>query len=653
MFIAGTIPASAACSVGAARTLGGDGGTVNRGEAESQKFHEIRGHAGTWARKLRPVLNPGIVSAPKGKEDKTGVTTQPRDEFRLELSDAFELLADMGREFVSSRDITVTLANALARINDYVGAEGAALFLLDEDGKTLSCTACAGATDIVGLSVPAGQGIVGRCVANNEGDIVRDVRDDPNFFAAADAETGFVTRSILCAPLSVKDEPIGAIELVNKRSGDHLFAPADLTFLETLSASAALAVQNARMAEALLEQERVKRELELAAEIQRSLLPPADAAGPVQGINIPARTVSGDFFDFFELDDGRIAFNLGDVSGKGMNAALLMAKTASLYRCLGKEIRSPGKLLGRINAEICETAARGMFVTMAGGIYDPKTGVVRIANAGHEPPLVQAASGGFETVPADAPPLGISPYVVDDDGYPEVEIPLAGGALYIFTDGLTEGYRADGSEMGADGVQALLSEHHGAGPADRVAAVVAPLTWPGVKLRDDLTILAVDDRDASTVRVPAAAQEAQTSAAENGETLVRLEFHSRPDRLRLIRRAVNEAVLLGGCSPPIAQDIVLAVDEALQNVIRHAYQGRLDGAIILEVRRAVGERLAVTIRDYADPVDVAKIKPRDLDDVRPGGLGTHFIREVMDEVTFSTPSDGAGGNLLRMVRAIE
>lgn len=585
------------------------------------------------------------------------MTTQPRQEQKSELSDAFELLADMGREFVSSRDIAVTLANALIRINDYVGAEGAALFLLNENGDALTCAACAGATDIVGLAVPAGQGIVGRCVANNAGEIVRDVRDDPNFFAAADAETGFVTRSILCAPLSVKDEPIGAIELVNKRAGDHLFDPADLTFLETLSASAALAVQNARMAEALLEQERVKRELELAAEIQRSLLPPADAAGPVQGINIPARTVSGDFFDFFTLDDGRIAFNLGDVSGKGMNAALLMAKTASLYRCLGKEIRSPGKLLGRVNAEICETAARGMFVTMAGGIYDPKTGVVRIANAGHEPPLIQAASGGFETVPADAPPLGISPYVVGDDGYPEVEIALAGGALYIFTDGLTEGYRADGSEMGADGVRALLSEHHGAGPADRVSAVVAPLTWPGVKLRDDLTILAVDDRDAFAARPVAGAapatERADAPEAEDGEALVRLEFPSRPDRLRLIRRAVNEAVLLGGCSPPVAQDVVLAVDEALQNVIRHAYQGRPDGAIILEVRRAVGERLAVTIRDYADPVDVAKIKPRDLDDVRPGGLGTHFIREVMDDVAFLTPSDGAGGNLLRMVRAIE
>ena len=113
-----------------------------------------------------------------------------------------------------------------------------------------------------------------------------------------------------------------------------------------LSASAALAILNARMAEALVEQERIARELELAAEIQRSLLPePGGHDFPVAGINYAARTVSGDFYDFFPLDDGRICFNLGDVSGKGMNAALLMAKTSSLYHCLGKTVHDPGRRL--------------------------------------------------------------------------------------------------------------------------------------------------------------------------------------------------------------------------------------------------------------------------------------------------------------------
>src|SRR6185295_16982140 len=132
-------------------------------------------------------------------------------------------------------------------------------------------------------------------------------------------------------------------------------------------------ISNARLADQLVEQERIKRELELASEIQRSLLPQADETLPIFGINRPIREVSGDFYDFFELPDGTVAFCLGDVSGKGMNAALLMAKTASLFRCLGKTIRDPARLLTILNREVQETASRGMFVTMIAGLYEPST----------------------------------------------------------------------------------------------------------------------------------------------------------------------------------------------------------------------------------------------------------------------------------------
>ena len=175
-----------------------------------------------------------------------------------------------------------------------------------------------------------------------------------------------------------------------------------------LASSAALAIANARMAESLVEHERVRRELELAAEIQRTLLPaPRPEPFPVCGVNIPARTVSGDFFDILPLEGSRIAFCLGDVSGKGMNAALLMAKTASLYRCLAKTTESPGALLAALDREICETATRGMFVTMVAGIYDPARGEVTLANAGHEPALLHGLDGAFDPLPAEAPPLGI------------------------------------------------------------------------------------------------------------------------------------------------------------------------------------------------------------------------------------------------------
>lgn len=222
---------------------------------------------------------------------------EPREQETLTL------LAEMGQQFVSTGDLDAALLFAVEHITNYIDAEGGALFMLDESGDNLVCQACYGATEITGLTLASDQGIVGRCVQNNEGTIVRDVSKDANFFKGVDDETGHVTRSILCAPLSVKGKRLGAIELINKKGGDGLFDDLDLTLLQALAASAAMAVVNARMAAQLVEQERMARELELAAEIQRSLLPHGDDKLPIAGINVPARTVSGDFFDFFELED--------------------------------------------------------------------------------------------------------------------------------------------------------------------------------------------------------------------------------------------------------------------------------------------------------------------------------------------------------------
>ena len=559
------------------------------------------------------------------------------------ISDHLELLADMGQDFAASLDIEKTLMRAIDRITRHVGAAGGALFLLDEAGETLRCQASVGATEITGLTLKSDEGIVGRCVQENAGEIVRDVAADPNFQKSVDEQTGFTTLSILCAPMSVKDQRIGAIELVNKLGGDGLFAESDLHLLQSLSASAALAILNARMAKALVEQERVRRELELAAEIQRSLLPESrPGTYPVHGVNVPARTVSGDFYDFFPAGDGRICFNLGDVSGKGMNAALLMAKTASLYRCLGKTEHSPGRLLGRINEEIYETATRGMFVTMVGGIYDPASGLVRLANAGHEPPLHHAAGGGFRSLPANAPPLGIAPLPAGEEGVPEIELLLDGGALYLFTDGVTEGSVEDGSPLGVDGMKALIEENISLSAGERLQAVVGRLLREEEALHDDLTILAIDDSDQATRRA--------ANGAGAGERILEFAFPSQAGQLKEVRGKVRDTARLCGFGADAVQDIVLAVDEACQNVIRHAYGGSAEGEIVLEICRA-GDDLVFLLRDFAEPTDVTTVKPRDLDDVRPGGLGTHFMAEVMDRVEFLPPPEG-GGNLLRMVKRI-
>lgn len=563
-----------------------------------------------------------------------------------QVYDHLELLSEMGQDFASTRDINASLMRAVEHITRYIGAEGGALFMLEDEGQHLVCRACVGATEITGLSLPADQGIVGRSVQENRSEIIRDAQNDPRFYKGVDEETGYTTLSILCAPLSVKGERIGAIELINKKSKDGLFDDQDLHLLSAMASSAALAILNARMAEALVEQERLARELELAAEIQRSLLPdepPEDY--PVYGVNRPARTVSGDFYDFFELDDGRICFNLGDVSGKGMNAALLMAKTASLYRCLGKTMDSPGKLLARVNEEICETAARGMFVTMIGGIYDPRTRKLVFANAGHEPPLMHQPDGSFDALPADAPPIGISPYLVGEEGYPEETLDLLDAGFYVFTDGVTEGYREDGSELEVEGVMALLNENRASLLGERLRRIAAVIDRGEGALRDDLTVIGID----GAVAMDLAALPAQLED-EGGETVARIKVPSNPNRLKIVRSMIAETAALIGFQPETMRDIVLVVDEALQNVIRHGYGGRADGEIEIAVGR-LDDGLIVDVRDWAPTVDPSTVKPRDLDDIRPGGLGTHIIREIMDEVKFMPPPED-GGNLLRMIKRL-
>ena len=565
-------------------------------------------------------------------------------------SDQLDLLADMGRDFATYGDIGSVFKTGLERIALTLEAEGGALFLLNDEGDKLACNASFGPVDIAGLTIGSTDGIVGRTVNSNHAEIVRDVTKDPNFNIEVDQGSGFTTRSILCAPLQVKGKKIGAIEMVNKKGGDNLFTVKDLKLLETLAASASLAILNARMAVELVEKEKMRRELELAAEIQKSLLPPeGEPDSPVAGVNLPARVVSGDFFDFFVLEDGRTCFTLADVSGKGMNAALMMAKTASLFRCLGKETPYPGILIAKINAEINETAARGMFVTMLVGVYDPETGTVRFANAGHEPPLLHHPDGTIEEFEATMPPVGVLPDIGMGKIPSETTINLEGGAFYIFTDGVTEGYIGE-EELGAEGFNSLIKEGKDMLPAERIHSVAQHLKGGSDLLRDDVTILVVDDGAAFKERDINKAKDEDQSKTDNiykdGE-MARISVPASAESLKIVRRVVESATTSCGLGKDTVQDVVLSVDEACQNVIRHAYAEtkpeKNKNEMIINISR-IQQELIIEIRDFAPRIDPNKVRPRELDDIRPGGLGTHFINEVMDKVEFKIPEDGPQNN---------
>jgi serine phosphatase RsbU (regulator of sigma subunit) len=250
---------------------------------------------------------------------------------------------------------------------------------------------------------------------------------------------------------------------------------------------------NRQLEQALEERDRMaaelRHELDLAREVQRSLFPRgiAEHCG-IAGLNLSARAVSGDFYDFFALNDGRIAFCIADVSGKGMHAALLMAKASSLFRCLGKSIADPGRLLGMVNGEIAETSIRGMFITIVAGISDPSSGRIVLANAGHVPALKLDRNGHFESYPAAGPPLGVAP----DLPIPTQVIELHGGSLYLYTDGLLEAPIPGGERLGERGVEQLIRRHHAKSPSERLHAMAAEVQSSDSAAFDDLTLLLIE-----------------------------------------------------------------------------------------------------------------------------------------------------------------
>lgn len=247
-----------------------------------------------------------------------------------------------------------------------------------------------------------------------------------------------------------------------------------------------------RLEQTLAERDRIagelQHELQLAREVQKSLLPSAARVPGIAGINLSAKAVSGDFYDYYRLSDGRIAFCLADVSGKGMHAALLMAKTASLFRCLGRGVHDPGKLLAMLNREIFETSVRGMFVTMLAGVIEPSSGQVVLSNAGHLPALHMGCAALIDAYPAKAPPLGINP----DSVFPNDTFELRGGCLYLYTDGLLEA-RVGDRRLEHDGLVSLLKAQAHLPLEARAQAIADAVLDVSGGVEDDLTLVIIEE----------------------------------------------------------------------------------------------------------------------------------------------------------------
>ncbi len=545
----------------------------------------------------------------------------------MDAARTLAFLADLSQAFAISLDLRKTLPEAINRVADFMQAEGASLFLLDPATQVLECRICVGPVDMTGVRLAIGQGVVGLAVEENKTQIVGDAASDARVWRAGDEGSGFVTRSLLCAPLSTAAGPIGALELVNRRDG-RAFGAEDAEMLRLIAAPTALAINNARMANDLVEQQRMKREFDLARRLQKSLLPKRRrGAFPVLGVNLPANEISGDFYDYFELADGRIGFVAGDISGKGLDAALLMIRAASLLRWAGKDGIAPSAWLARANEELCETTHDGRFVCALVGYCDRDGNAVQFAGAGF-PPVMVYRRGAFSEYASGGPPLGI----VAGIAFEQHEIELNGGAMYAFSDGATDVRNAEGVRLGNAGVRDLIARHATAAPEARLRALLSDLKH--LKLVDDTTLLLIEK-----------------PRAHDAQVLLEYHMPARAQHLREMRTALRKLLDQLGIEPALRDKLVLAVDEACTNIIRHAYGGESDAGIGLRVSRA-DDVLSFELTDDAPCVDPGRMRPKPLGECRAGGLGIALIDKVMDSWHVE-PASARCGNRLILRKRIE
>ena len=403
------------------------------------------------------------------------------------------LITQMNNELAGSLDLKETLQNALEVIIKRINAQAANVFFIEEKKQVFQCIASKYQAYLEDFEIPITQGVMGKATATKKcirvGDVRKDVREIAEFYFDLDNKTNFTTYSVLCSPLLVSGECIGVIHCLNKKTNTKLFEENYRKLLETLSGPAALAIKNAKTAKELIDKNRMQKEIEIVGDIQKTLLSQNKKDPfPIAGINIPAKVVSGDFYNFSDLGEGKFGFGVADVSGKGIKSSLLMSKASSLYRCLSKTIFSAAELLKILNDEICETASRGMFVTMVIGIYDSNKKELLLSNAGHEHPLIFSKGGDFSNFEEAGPPLGIAPKFK----FTEKLISFKESSMYIFTDGITEMKDTKGEMLGQEGFQNYIKKYQNVPNSQRLTKIIEDLIKSDRIQKDDLTIVTID-----------------------------------------------------------------------------------------------------------------------------------------------------------------
>lgn len=377
-------------------------------------------------------------------------------------------------------------------------AEASSVMLVNEEKNILECKVALGEVGEQvkqSMQLELGEGIAGWVAKHGKPQIVPDVLNDARFTSKVDNFTGFQTRSILAAPLMVQDKIIGVAEVINRRDGK-AFDEDDLDLFSTFCRQVAMAIENVRMYQVKIENQKLEQQLEAAKFIQQSFMPESFPSSPgqkftVAATSIPATSVGGDFYDLIEFDETTVGVAVGDVTGKGVPAALYMARLVSDFRIYCQMHQYPARVLTSLNKILVDRSRRGMFVTFQYGLLNTSTGEFKYSNAGHIPFIwVKHETYEVELIKdAKSVPLGILPNL---DLEESTVLLNPGDYIVLITDGILEAKNKNGEVYAFPRVLERLAR-----PAESADRLVERLInhvrefATGAEQFDDLTILAM------------------------------------------------------------------------------------------------------------------------------------------------------------------
>ena len=430
-------------------------------------------------------------------------SNRPHETFKTppQLPDLERQIDDLARrlrflmEATKALASTLDLGELLGRILDVAKAQADAergtLFLVDEKKEEIWSLIAHG-LETREIRLPLGKGIAGQVAKSGEILNIPDAYADGRFNRDVDAQTGYRTRNILCLPIrNKKGKIVAALQLLNKRQG--AFAAEDVDFLLTLSEHMALALENAQLHRALLEKERLEREMALARDIQRNLLPEAPPLVPgfdMALMNEPCYAVGGDYYDFLPLGPDALLVVIADVEGKGLSSAMIMSNIQATLRALALNLNSPEQLAGSLNHMILAGTRGGKYLTMFLARIDIPRRTIDYVNCGHVPPVIVRSEGEAVNLTEGGMVVGL----FDNMPYKSGQFNLqAGDALVLCTDGITESMNQAQEEYGTERLVGCVRGAMARGAAEIVNAVasdVAEYSRMGTHL-DDKVVIAI------------------------------------------------------------------------------------------------------------------------------------------------------------------